>query len=326
MKRRHLLTLVAGAAVLFPFAVGAQPDRPSRVIGFLSGVSPGTYTAFIAAVRRGLEETGYVEGKNLKIEYRWADEHRDRLPALAEDLVRGKVEVILASGGAPRAARDATSSIPIVFVTAVDPVASGIVNSMNRPGGNVTGISFLTSELIPKRLELLRELVPDAAAVALLVNPNTPGGGNYTKSAEEAAQRLGLRLRVIEARREADFERIFRELDEARPGALLVGTDPLFTDKRDQLVSLAAAHGLPASYAWRDFAEVGGLMSYGTSLVGVYHRAGIYAGRILNGEKPADLPVEQPTKFELVINLKTAKTLGLAVPQSLLARADEVIE
>jgi ABC-type uncharacterized transport system substrate-binding protein len=189
MKRRHLLTLVAGGAVLFPFAVGAQPDRPSRVIGFLSGVSPGTYTAFIAAVRRGLEETGYVEGKNLKIEYRWADEHRDRLPALAEDLVRGKVEVILASGGAPRAARDATSSIPIVFVTAVDPVASGIVNSMNRPGGNVTGISFLTSELIPKRLELLRELVPDAAAVALLVNPNTPGGGNYTKSAEEAAQR-----------------------------------------------------------------------------------------------------------------------------------------
>ena len=326
VKRRQLLALVGGAVTFCPLIATAQQPHPMRVIGFLSGVSPDSYTAFIAAVRLGLEQSGYVEGKNLKIEYRWAEEHRDRLPVLAEDLVRSKVEVILASGGAPRAARDATSSIPIVFVTAVDPVAAGIVNSLSKPGGNATGVSFLTVELIPKRLELLHELVPGADVVALLVNPDTPGGGSYTKPAQDAAQRLGLKLRIVEARSEADFETIFTELAANRPGALLVGTDPLFTDKRDRLVSLAAVHGIPASYAWREFAEVGGLMSYGTNLPGVYYQAGGYVGRILNGERPADLPVEQPTKYELILNLKTAKSLGLTVPQSILARADEVIE
>ena len=326
MRRRDAVIFLAAAAMFRPIPGVAQQHQRERVVGFLSGVSPGTYSTFVAAVRSGLASIGYVEGKNLKIEYRWAEDDPDRLPGLADDLVRQGVEVILASGGASRAARKATGSIPIVFVLGSDPVAAGIVASLSNPAGNITGVSFLTFELMPKRLELLHELVSGATTVALLVNPITPGGANYAKATEEAAQRLGIRLHTVEAKREEDFDPVFAAINDFRVGALLVGTDPLFTDKRDRLVALAAAHHIPASYAWREFVDAGGLMSYGTSLAGAYHEAGVYAGRILNGDKPAELPVIQPIKFELVINLKTAKTLGLTVPQSLLQRADEVIE
>jgi putative ABC transport system substrate-binding protein len=324
MRRRDLLAALGGIAAVVRPALGKQQQQ--RVIGLLSNVSPDTYTAFIAAMRTGLAETGYVEGHNLTIEYRWAEDRIERLPELAQDLVRRNVEVIVASGYAPRAARQVTSTIPIVFIVARDPVATGLVRSFQSPGGNITGIAFMTYELIPKRLELLHELVPEASRIALLINPNTPDGMNYLAPVQHAAQEAGVQLHVLEARSESDFEPAFSKFAALQAGALLVGTDPLFTENRRNLVDLASRYAIPASYAWREFVEAGGLISYGTNLGSVYRQAGIYAGRVLNGTKPGDLPVQQPTKLELVINLKTAKALGLTVPQSLIARAEEVIE
>jgi putative ABC transport system substrate-binding protein len=327
MRRREVLLAAAcGAAITWPLAGRAQ-QKAKPVIGFLSGVSPETYTPFVAAFRSGLNELGYVEGSNLAIEYRWAEEHLDRLPALAADLVSRNVEVIFASGGSPGVAKAATATIPVVFITATDPVATSLVASFNRPGGNVTGVVFLTGELLPKRLQLLHELVPDVTTIGMLVNPNTRGGAEFfTAAVKDAAATMSLQLPILEARAARDFEPAFAKLVELRVGALLISTDPLFTERRDELVALAARYTVPASYAWREFVFAGGLMSYGASLADAYRQAGIYAGRILNGAKPSDLPVVQPTRFELVVNLKSAKALGLTIPPAILALADEVIE
>ena len=324
MRRRDLLLLLA-TVMMAARAVRAQ-QKAMRLIGFLNSVSPETYTPFVAAFRAGLNDAGYVEGSNLAVEYRWAEDHRDRLPGLAEDLVRRNVEVIVVGGGAPSIAKAATATIPIVFVMGTDPVAAGIVTSFNRPGGNVTGVSFLTGELMPKRLEILHELVPSVTTIAMLVNPSTRGSAQVIAAVKDAASQLGLQLPVLEARAASDFEAAFARVAELHAGALLVSTDPLFTERRDELVGLAARYAVPASYAWREFVAAGGLISYGASITGAYRQAGVYAGRILNDDKPADLPVVQPAIFELVVNLKTAKELGLTLPPSILARADEVIE
>jgi putative ABC transport system substrate-binding protein len=298
------------------------------VIGWLSGGSPGFYAPYIAAFRRGLEETGYVEGQNVAIEYRWAEGRYDRLPALAAELVIRNVDVIPASGGdlASRAAKGATSTIPIVFTSAGDPVATGLVASLARPGGNLTGVSFLNVELNPKRLELLRELVPQASVIALLVNPNNPANERIIRDVQEAARAKGKQLQILTAGSESEIDAAFASLVQDHVGALFVGTDPFIDSRRDQLVALAAHHAVPAIYGFRESAAGGGLISYGVSLMAVYRQIGIYTGRILKGTKPADLPVVQPTTFELVVNLKTATALGLTIPPSILARADEVIE
>jgi len=323
VRRRDLVALLCSAATGWPFAAGAQ-QKATRVIGFLSGVSPDRYQPFVAALLSGLNDTGYSEGTNLAIEYRWAEDHPDRLPALTEDLVRRDVEVIVAGGGSPGVAKAATATIPIVFLVAVDPVQAGLVESFNRPGGNLTGISFLTGELLPKRLELLHELVPDVTRIAMLVNPGTRGNAGLTEAAKDAAATMGLQLPVLEARAPRDFEPAFSKLVELEAGALLVSTDPMFTERRGELVALAARHAVAASYAWREFVVAGGLISYGASIAGAYRQAGVYTG--INGQKPADLPVVQPAIIELVVNLKTAKELGLTIPSSILARADEVLE
>lgn len=325
MRRRDLGSLLAGTAVSATFAAGAEP-KTTRVIGWLSGVAPESYAPFVAAFRSGLAETGYNEKANLAIEYRWAEDRPERLAELAEDLVRRNVEVIVAGGGSPGVAKKTTATTPIVFVIGTDPVAAGIVASLNRPGGNVTGVSFLTGELMPKRLQLLRELIPNAKTIAMLVNPNTRGGASFIAPVKEAAAEMGLQLELLEARSDRDFAPAFANLAELRADGLLVSTDPLFTERRDELVGLAAHYAIPASYAWREFVISGGLMSYGASIADAYRQAGIYAGRILNGERPAGLPVLQPTRFELVINVKTANTLGLTVPPLIMAQADEVIE
>jgi putative ABC transport system substrate-binding protein len=326
MRRRDLLALLGGAAALRPLAVRAQ-QKAMPVIGFLGISNAALYASRITAFRSGLDETGYVEGQNLAIEYRWAEGHYDRLPALAADLVARKVEVIAATGGdaAARAAKAATSTIPIVFTGGADPVGEGLVASLARPGGNLTGISIMSRELTPKRLELLSELVPQARVIALLVNSSSAAGW-ITPDMEEAARTKGVQLPIVTAGSESEIDAVFASLVQLQAGGLIVASDPFFSSRRDQLAALAARHAVPAIYGFRDFAEAGGLISYGTSRAGVYHQLGIYAGKILKGAKPADLPVQQPTAFELVINLKTAKALGLTVPQSLLARADEVIE
>ena len=297
------------------------------VIGFLSslrGPTPQSSAAFL----QGLSQTGYVEGKNVAIEYRWAGFHNDQLPGLAADLVSRKVDVIVASGSvlAVLAAKSATSAIPIVFPAISDPVGSGLVESLAHPGGNITGFSPFQFELMPKRLELLTELVPQARVIALLVNPNDPRAERHIKDMLEATRRKGLKLQTLTAGTESEIDAAFPRLVELHAGALLVSPDPFFNLRREQIVTLASRHAIPAIYEWREFAVAGGLISYGTSLPGMYHLAGGYVGRILNGVKPADLPIEQPTKFELVINLKTAKALGLTIPPVILARADEVIE
>jgi putative ABC transport system substrate-binding protein len=278
----------------------------------------------VAAFHQGLSETGYVEGQNVAIEYRWAEGHYDRLPALATDLVGRKVDVIVASGGpAPaRAAKNATSSIPIIFATGGDPVDFGLVASLARPGGNLTGVSLLARELMPKRLELLSELVPQAGVIALLVNPSPVN----TEDLQEAARAKGVQLHILKADTESEIDSAFATFVQLHAGALLVGADLFFFNRREQLLALAARHALPAMYEWREFAEAGGLISYGSSRTAAYRQVGIYVGKILQGAKPADLPVQQPTMFELVVNLKTAKALGLTIPPSVLARADEVIE
>ena len=326
MRRRDFITFLAGGITMRPLAAHAQ-QKAMPVIGFLSSLSPGPSAPFTAAFLEGLSETGYVDGKNVAIEYRWAEENYDRLPALAADLVGHKVDVIVTVGGGvvALAAKNATSTIPIVF-SGGDPVALGLVASFARPGGNLTGFSILTGELSPKRLALLSELVPQAKVIALLVNPNSPIAKRIIGDVQEAARAKGVQLSVLNASTEGEIAAAFAALVQLQAGALVVGNDPFFNNRREHLVALASRHAVPAIYEWREFAVAGGLISYGTSLTSIYRQHGGYTGKILKGAKPADLPVQQPTTFELVVNLKTAAALGLTVPQSLLARADEVIE
>jgi putative tryptophan/tyrosine transport system substrate-binding protein len=326
MRRREFL-LVLGTATTAGRALRAQPTA-MPVIGFLGAASPGPFAPYLAAFQRGLSETGYVERQNVAIQYRWAEGRYDRLPALAADLVGRKVDVIFAGGGIPSAlaAKNATSTIPIVFTGGGDPVTSGLVASFSRPGGNITGMSFFSNELSVKRLKLLCELVPQARMIALLVNPTNPVNEPTIRDAQEAMRSSGVQLQILKAGTEGDFESAFAALVQRHAGALAIGSDPLFNSWREELVALAARHAIPAIYEWREFATSGGLISYGSSLTGTWRGAGVYVGRILAGAKPADLPIQRPTKFELVINLKTARALGLSIPQAILARADEVIE
>jgi putative ABC transport system substrate-binding protein len=325
MKRREFITLVGGAAVAWPLAARAQAAMP--VIGFLHSGSPEQFTEIVAAFRRGLNQAGYVEGRNAMIEYRWAEGFYDRLPALASDLVRQQVAVIAAgSPPAARAAKAATTTIPIVFVTGADPVKSGLVDSLGRPGGNLTGVGLLINVLAPKQLEVLRELIPKATSIGALVNPDNPNTETDTKELQAAAHTLGLELFVLNAKTESDIDVAFTTLVQKQIGGLVVISDVYLLDRRAQIVALAARHAVPTMYHLREFTTAGGLMSYGSSLTDAYRQQGLFAAQILKGAMPADLPVHQSTKVELVINLRTVKTLGLEVPMSLLMRVDEVIE
>jgi putative ABC transport system substrate-binding protein len=324
MKRRAFITLLGGAAA-WPLAGHAQqPVMP--VIGFLNSASADGYGMTARALRKGLQETGFVEGQNVAIEYRWAEGQYDRLPALAADLVHRRVDVIAANGVAMLPARAATTTIPIVFTTSFDPVQLGLVASLSRPGGNVTGVTSLNVEVGPKRLELLHELAPAVKIVGLLVNPNNPNAQTLSRDLPAVAGKLGLQLHVLYASNERDLGRVFAELIERRAGGLVIGSDAFLSSYSERLAALALSHALPAIYQYPEFTAAGGLMSYGSSITELYQTAGVYAARILKGEKPADLPVQQSTKVELIINLKTAKALGLTVPLPLLGRADEVIE
>jgi ABC-type uncharacterized transport system substrate-binding protein len=326
MRRRELMLLLGGTMTSARTLRAQQKAMP--VIGYLGSGLTNPNGPFVAALRQGLNETGYVEGQNLAIEYRAADYHSDRLPALAADLVDRTVDVIVTAGGSSSAvaAKTATSTIPIVFILGSDPVAIGLVTSLARPGGNLTGVTFIGLELMAKRLELLSELVPQAHVIALLVNPNNMTTEAMIRDVREAAHAKGVQLQILKAGAEGDFETAFDAIVQLQAGALVIGADAFLDSRRDQLVALAARHAVPAIWEWREVAAAGGLISYGPSLAGTWRLAGIYAGKILAGAKPADLPVQQPTKFELVVNLKTAKALGLTIPQSILARADEVIE
>jgi putative ABC transport system substrate-binding protein len=326
MRRREFISAL-GSLVTWPLSARAQrPATPT--VGYLNSTSPAAAAPFVAAFQAGLGETGFVEGRNVRIEFRWAEDQYDRLPELASDLVRRKVDVIATSGGdrSAVAAKSATQTIPIVSVIGGDPVADGLVTNLARPDGNLTGISFLTTELMPKRLDLLAELVPGAKLVALLLNPSSPNVERVTRSMQEAAQTKGVELHILKASRESEIDSAFDALAGLHIGALVVAADPFYNTRAHQLVELTSRHAVPAIYEWRGIAAAGGLISYGTSLTGVYRQVGTYVGKILNGEKVADLPVVQPTKFELVVNLKTAKALGVTVPASLLVAADEVIE
>jgi putative tryptophan/tyrosine transport system substrate-binding protein len=328
MRRR---TFLGGSAALFatpPFSPDALAEQPTKLplIGYL-GTASGPRQSTSAALRQGLREAGWVEGENVAFEYRWADNHYDRLPALAAELVSRRVDVIV-TGNADgiRAAKAATSSIPIVFFGGGDLVAEGLIDSLARPGGNLTGFGIMGPELNPKRLDLLSQLVPEARVIALLVNPNGQAAARQIRTAQETARAKALNLQILEAGAAGDFETAFAALSQLQAGGLVTGADPIFDSHREELVALAARHAVPAIYEWREFAELGGLISYGPSQTALWRQVGAYVGRILAGEKPADLPVQQPTTFELVVNLKTAKALGLNVPPPIIARADEVIE
>jgi putative ABC transport system substrate-binding protein len=326
-RRKFLATLLGGAAASLagsPFAVARQAAMP--LIGFVNaGSAKGGYARPVSAFRQGLSETGYVEGRNVAIEWRWAEGQYDRLPALIADLVHSKVKVIVATGtSAALPAKAAITTIPIVFTTAADPVHLGLVGSLGRPGGNVTGATQLNVEVAPKRLELLHEVIPTATAVAVLLNPSNPNGELTWRRLQPAAGVLGIKLYPLHAT--SDFAAVFATLLQMRADALVISPDSLFTSRAEELAALALRHRVPAIYQYPEFTAAGGLMSYGGSIWDSYHEAGVYVGRILKGEKPADLPVQQSTKVELIINLKTAKALGLTLPPSLIARADEVIE
>ena len=325
MRRREFITLLGGAAATWPFKARAQQSAVP-VVGFLNSRASGENNGILVAFRQGLKEAGYVEGQNVTVEYRWADNQYDRLPAMAADLVGRHVDVIVSNGPPVKAAKAATSTIPIVFGVGFDPLAFGLVSSLSRPDGNLTGVSVLDVEIGPKRLELLHELIPTATVMALLINQTTPAAEIIVKGAQAAATAHGLQLHVVHAATERDFDSAFAAVAELRADALVIGADPFFTSRSQQLGELTFAHKVPAIYEFREFAAAGGLISYGTSLADAFRQVGIYTGRILKGEKPSDLPVQQATKVELFLNLKTAKALGITVPISLLGRADEVIE
>jgi len=324
MRRREFITLVGGAAA-WPLSVRAQqPAMP--VVGFLNSSSPVSYPQNVREFNEGLRSVGFVEGRDVTIEYRWAEDQPDRLPGLVADLVRHQVTVIFANGPAALPAKAATSTIPIVFATAADPVEAKLVASLNRPGGNLTGVTTLNIEVRPKQLQLLHELVPSVNIFAVMINPNSPGAEVQTRDLPMVAGTLGLQLRVLHASSEHDFEASFADMLKLQAGALLIAQDALFSGQSEHLAKIAVRHAMPAIHPLREFAAAGGLMSYGASFRDAYRLVGIYTGRILKGEKPTDLPVQQATRLELVINAKTAKTLGLPIPISLLSRADEVIE
>ena len=327
MNRRIFIATLSAGVFAGPLVSGAQ-RLGLREVGFLCSASSGPYAPFVAAFRRGLKETGYVEGKNLTIEFRWADGHYDRLPTLASDLVRRRVAVLVAVGsdGPVLAAKAATPTIPIVFASGGDPVRAGIVASLNRPGANITGVNVIFTALVPKQVELLHQLVPRAETISALVNPHYPDVELQRQELSEASTVIKRQIHIVSASGERDLDPAFLTLVQQKTDALLVANDPFFQSLRSQIVALAARHGIPAMYFERQFVMGGGLISYGPSLTDAFHRLGIYTSRIMDGAKPSDLPIEQPTQFELVINLRTAKALGLTIPPSLLARADQVIE
>jgi putative tryptophan/tyrosine transport system substrate-binding protein len=327
MRRREFITVLGAAAFAWPLATRAQ-QQPMPLIGFMSGRSPEESAHLVAAFRDGLGGTGFVEGQNIAIEFRWADGQYDRLPALAADLVNRRVAVLVGVGGdvSAVAAKRATATIPVVFGMGGDPIKAGLVESLNRPGGNATGFTLLTNEMEPKRLGLLRDLVPNAAVFGVLVNPKFPPAAHQLQDLEEAARRIGQRLFVANASNDVELESGFASLLQQQISALLVSADPYFDTRRDRIIAFAAQHRIPAIYQFREYAAAGGLISYGPSITDAYRQAGIYVGRILRGAKPADLPVVQPTKFEFVINLKNAKALGIKISDNVLSLADEVIE
>jgi putative ABC transport system substrate-binding protein len=328
MKRREFITLLGGAAVAWPLAARAQQQPAMPMIGYLGAESPAAFASRVRAFRQGLGETGYAEGRNVAIEFRWAEGQHNRLPALAADLAGRPVAVIVAPGGAPAAlaAKSATTTIPIIFEMGADPIAIGLVGTLNRPGGNLTGVTSLNVQVTPKRLEILHEVVPAAAVIAVLLNPTSPTADSQLRNLQSAAGALGVRLHVLHASTQRDFDTVFEALVQLRTGGLVVASDTFFATHSEQLAALTVRHAVPAIHQSRDFAIAGGLMSYAGDFVESHRQAGIQTGRILKGDKPADLPVQQVTKVELFINLKAAKTLGLTVPLPLLGRADEVIE
>jgi putative ABC transport system substrate-binding protein len=327
MRRREFIFALLSGAAAWPLTGRAQ-QAAMPVIGFLNSASSAEWTRFLTAFRRGLRESGFVESLNVTIEFRWAEGQYDRLPTLATDLVNRGIAVLVATGGSTSAlaAKAATTTIPIVFSTGGDPVEEGLVARLDQPGGNSTGVSLLTNVLVAKRLEILREVVPNASIIGMLLNPSGAGAKTQLEGVEKAARTIGQQVHILRASSEREFEAVFATIVQMRIGALIVGGDPFFNTRRDQLVALAARDRIPSIYEWREYAEAGGLMSYGSDLADGYHQVGIYVGRILKGDKPADLPVVQLTKVEFVLNLKTARSLGLTISLPLLGRADEVIE
>jgi ABC-type uncharacterized transport system substrate-binding protein len=327
MRRRDLITLLGGTAAAWPLAAGAQQRRTVPVVGFLGSETPDLFAGRLRAFRQGLSEAGYVEGQNVEIDYRWAEDQSDRVSTLVADLVRRQVAVIVANAAVGvRAAKAATTTIPIVFLAGADPVALGFVASLNRPGGNLTGVTTLNNQLAQKRLEVLHELVPTATMIAVLLDPTSPNSETTLRDMQAAARILRLQLHDLHASTERDFDAVFATFGQLRAGGLVIGGDPFLNTRIEQLAALALRHAVPTIYQYREFAAAGGLMSYGSSITDQYRLVGVYTGRILKGDKPADLPVQQATRIELIINMKTAKALGITFPITLLGRADEVIE